>query len=223
MLKTIFSLVKKLLRLPGDDAAKEFVQTFSNKIEHASQSQKLKMYDSSGSSGSDIQLPVGSDYFPNIQGGLGTTSPHGGNIKSQVRQSPFNSAKNPNLARDLQSVNSTDQTELSQTPHKIVIKGNMHQTPGYMHSTDVKAQNQIRLSGNQSDIVHMRDSNQQNPLQVNGIDQLFMTTPGPGGSKTSRRNKSHFSKTAVDQMMHLTPGAASQRQSMVKPAYESAL
>ena len=92
-----------------------------------------------------------------------------------------------------------------------------------MHSTDVKAQNQIRLSGNQSDIVHMRDSNQQNPLQVNGIDQLFMTTPVPGGSKTSRRNKSHFSKTAVDQMMHLTPGAASQRQSIVKPAYESAL
>ena len=42
-------------------------------------------------------------------------------------------------------------------------------------------------------------------------------------SKTSRRNKSHFSKTAVDQMMHLTPGAATQRQSMVKPAYESAL
>lgn len=38
VLKTIFSLIKKLLRLPGDDAAKEFVLTFSNKIEHASQS-----------------------------------------------------------------------------------------------------------------------------------------------------------------------------------------
>lgn len=32
VLKTIFSLVKKLLRLPGDDAAKEFLQTYMNKI-----------------------------------------------------------------------------------------------------------------------------------------------------------------------------------------------
>ena len=32
VLKAIFSLVKKLLRLPGDDASKEFLQTYINRI-----------------------------------------------------------------------------------------------------------------------------------------------------------------------------------------------
>ena len=55
VLKTIFSLVKKLLRLPGDDAAKEFLQTYTSRVERraSQQSAKLKMYDSSGSSGSE--------------------------------------------------------------------------------------------------------------------------------------------------------------------------
>lgn len=72
MLKTIFSLVKKLLRLPGDDAAKELLQTYTNRVEQATHhSNKLKMYDSSGSSGSDSNMLSPSDYFPNIQGGSG--------------------------------------------------------------------------------------------------------------------------------------------------------
>ena len=70
VLKTIFSLVKKLLRLPGDDAAKEFLQTYTNRVEQATHpSAKIKMYDSSGSSGSESHLQAPSDYFPNIQGG----------------------------------------------------------------------------------------------------------------------------------------------------------
>ena len=32
VLKVIFSLVKKLLRLPGGDAAKEFLQTYTNRL-----------------------------------------------------------------------------------------------------------------------------------------------------------------------------------------------
>ena len=98
VLKTIFSLVKKLLRLPGNDASKEFLQTYTNKIEHKTHaSAKMKMYDSSGSSGSESALPIGSDYFPNIQGGSGSgannpTTKGNPSIMPQVRQSPFNSA-----------------------------------------------------------------------------------------------------------------------------------
>ena len=71
VLKTIFSLVKKLLRLPGDDAAKEFLQTYTNRIEHKTghhnNSAKINLYESSGSSDSDGHLNgAASDYFPNI-------------------------------------------------------------------------------------------------------------------------------------------------------------
>ena len=67
VLKTIFSLVKKLLRLPGDDAAKEFLQTYTNRVEQATQHHaKINMYDSSGSSGSESHYQAPSDYFPNI-------------------------------------------------------------------------------------------------------------------------------------------------------------
>ena len=74
MLKTIFSLVKKLLRLPGDDAAKEFLQTYTNRVEHATshhntnQAAKINLYESSNSSdsGDASHMNAGSDYFPNI-------------------------------------------------------------------------------------------------------------------------------------------------------------
>ena len=54
VLKAIFSLTKKLLRLPGEESSKEFLKTYQKRIEDASHSANMKMYDSSGSSGSDI-------------------------------------------------------------------------------------------------------------------------------------------------------------------------
>lgn len=69
VLLTIFSLVKKLLRLPGADAAKEFLKTYTNRVEQATHhNPNMKMYESSGSSDSEYYNSP-SDYFPNIAGG----------------------------------------------------------------------------------------------------------------------------------------------------------
>ena len=53
VLKAIFSLIKKLLRLTGDEAAKEFVQIYLNKLSDHHRNNNVKMYDSSGSSGNE--------------------------------------------------------------------------------------------------------------------------------------------------------------------------
>jgi hypothetical protein len=53
VLKTIFSLVKKLLHLPGQDAAKEFITTYNQTSKKDKKSNKA-FYDSSGSSGTDL-------------------------------------------------------------------------------------------------------------------------------------------------------------------------
>ena len=87
MLKTIFSLVKKLLRLPGDEAAKEFVQTFMNRVSQSDHhSAKYKMYDSSGSSGNEGEVNQSpSDYFPNIHDNKPSLA------NPNVHKSPFTS------------------------------------------------------------------------------------------------------------------------------------
>ena len=125
VLKTIFSLVKKLLRLPSDDASKEFMATYNSRVlEQTTNNAKMKMYDSSGSSGSESHLQAGSDYFPTIQGGgpnnNGATLGSHSNIMPQVRQSPFVAGKN--------QTNSGGNTDQGLKNSKIVIKSN--HTPG---------------------------------------------------------------------------------------------
>lgn len=63
VLKIIFSLCQKLLRLPGDEATKEFLQAFTQAT-NSKQIQSRNSYDSSGSSGGDLTVQNSNDYFP---------------------------------------------------------------------------------------------------------------------------------------------------------------
>lgn len=202
VLKTIFSLVKKLLRLPGDDAAKEFLQTFTNRVEHATNQHnnaaKINLYESSGSSDSDSHLQAGSDYFPNIQGsGPSNPTAMGGNpsIMPQVRQSPFStSVKHQSPTNHGESVNKS---------HNIVIKSNngtkMHNSTGFDPAKrNSSLQNRLNMSANQSDLLSLRESaagNQNSQAKNNGQEAF-----APGSAS---RNKSYYSKT-IDQgnLMH---------------------
>ena len=78
MLKAIFQLVRKLVKIAGEDGV-NFVQSFSQQHE---QSYKYKFAnESSGSSGTDAaKRQSASDYFPNIHEGQGS---------QPVQKSPF--------------------------------------------------------------------------------------------------------------------------------------
>jgi len=51
------------LRLPGDEATKEFLQAFTQAT-NSKQIQSRNSYDSSGSSGGDLTVQNSNDYFP---------------------------------------------------------------------------------------------------------------------------------------------------------------
>ena len=65
VLKTIYSLAKKLLRLPGEDQTKEFLASFQVQAQSTRLSARNN-YDSSGSSGPETNpnADANNDYFP---------------------------------------------------------------------------------------------------------------------------------------------------------------
>ena len=156
VLSAIFSLVKKLLRLPGDDAAKEFLQTYTSRLSQTDHlSAKYKMYDSSGSSGNDEgdanQAP--SDYFPNIHGNGQSAI---GN--PNVHKSPFTPG-----AQNLSGSNRNEDPTTgggataypTRTSHNIVIK---HGGLGASHESAPRLINSQMMQSHASDMLSVRES-----------------------------------------------------------------
>ena len=114
----------------------------------------------------------------------------------QVRQSPF-SSKNPN------AVGNTPDAPNVNKSHNIVIKSShngmkgqsIHSSNGFGNSprhTSYNRANHVNTSGNQSDLLSMRESRDGgNPLQ-----NMVQNSPTPfQGANTGSRNKTHYSKT----------------------------
>ena len=155
VLKAIFSLVKKLLRLPGDDAAKEFLLAYTTRLSQADHhSAKYKMYDSSGSSGneSDVKQPP-SDYFPNIH----ENKPSLGN--PNAHKSPF-TANAQNLSGGTRNEDATTGGGNTVYPvrnsHNIVIKQGGLGTSQEVAPRNVNSQ---MMQSHTSDMLSVRESN----------------------------------------------------------------